>query len=246
MNLFAAFLNRAMNSCLTALIVIAMAAPLAQAGQFTINFSQAPNWALGSPQFAIIGGCSDSDPGNCGVFSDSLSLQIPTRPAVGGTMTSAQEALGGGNRPALNFGLIALGIPNANWLFPRWWVFQDSAAEVAAGRASDAVIMFNTVNTAYFVLVSNGNVAGISSVQATPTFDYSDLQAAINSSPDLPPGLLSTLGSPDVITPNADGNFSITINQSLQQAPEPASILLLAAGLCGLVFNARRFNARRR
>jgi len=250
MNIFAAHLNRAMISFLTVLVVIVMAAPqIAQAGQFTINFSQAPNWNLGSPQFATLGGCSDSDPGNCLGISDALSLQIPTRAAVTGTMTSAQEAVGGGNRPALNWGYIALGIPNANWLFPRWWVFQDSAAEVAAGRVSDAVLMFNTINTAYFVLISNGNVAGISSVQtnpsvqAPPTFDYTDMQAAITAGSadgDLPPGLLASLGTPDVITPNSDGTFSITINQSLQQAPEPASILLLATGFCGLLFLNRR------
>jgi hypothetical protein len=231
-----------MISFLTVLVVIVLAVPqIAQAGQFTVNFSALPNWPLGSPQFATIGGCSDSDPGNCGGFSDALSLQIPTRAAVSATLTEAQEALGGGNRPALNWGYMALGIPNANWLFPRWWVFQDSAAEVGANRASDAVIMFNTRNTAFFMLISDRNVPGISSVQADPpSFDFTDFQDAINSSPDLPPGLLATLGTPDVITPGADGTFSITIDQSLQEAPEPASILLLATGFCGLVFLTRR------
>src|SRR5215471_10296085 len=127
--MFTQFVKRARPTALIATVSILLGASEARAGVVVTLTSQAPNWALGSPQFATLTGCSDRDNivNSCGVnVSDFLTLQIPTRPAISGTLTEAGEGPGG---VLNNAGAIDLIIPNARWLFPRWFLFQDAPNE---------------------------------------------------------------------------------------------------------------------
>lgn len=226
------FFKSAVSSLVLVLMGLALfAAPQsARADVYVPLVSQPPNWALGSPQFvSFAGSCSELDavPGTCGGISDRLTLQVPTRPAVTGFLTEAGEA-----RPPVIFrvgagGAVDITIPNANWLFPATYLWRDGPNEIFA---SDGLWLFNFRTTAHAWLGS-----GISDLDGTALPG----DAAIM---DMYPGVLLATESIDISSRlDSDGGFTLPNGgPGTLEAPEPASSLLLLAGLGLLGWVGRR------
>src|SRR6266851_3487193 len=225
MNMLAGFVKRAVTSSALVLMALAQfAGPrLASADVYIPLFSQAPNWALGSPQFVALGGCSELDgiPGTCGGLSDRLSLQVLTRPAVSGILTEAGEA-----RPPVIFrvgagGAVDITIPNANWVFPATYLWRDGPLETVA---SDGLWLFNTRTTAHAWLGS-----GISDLDGSALPGDADIKDLYSDA------ILATqtIDITSAIDPTT-GNFTVP-NPPDIQTPEPSSIpiLLLLTGVSG-------------
>jgi hypothetical protein len=229
--MFAGSVLRAGSSALLATALALFVAPQARAGTIVTVFSQAPNWALGSPQFVSVGGCLDRDnffANSCGVgTSDTIRLQVPTRAGIFGTLFDNLAGEGPGGL-LNNAGAIDLVIPNARWIFPRWFLFQDSPNE--GNFASDALYYVNTATQAHLILISNN----------------SDLDPSQLPSIDLIyPGTSSTLGTPTDLSSSLDtnGNFTVTMDNPLQESPEPSSMLLVLPVLAGIALARRRLHS---
>jgi hypothetical protein len=131
----------AMPVALLVTVLIAAGIPrLSHADTIVRVNSPAPDFiTFGSPQpVQLILLCSDIVQTDCGGFSDTLLLKLLGRNAVLGSLTEAQE-LGNPVLFPIHAGAIDIRIPNAAWLFPRWFVFGEST-DVGFG---DNLIFYN-------------------------------------------------------------------------------------------------------
>ena len=155
-NKLSGFVKRAVTAAATAVVMplaLFVAPSPASADTSFAIFTPFPNWAkFGVPQFPILRACSELDlfPGTC-FGSDAESLQLP---GFGPTFLINLEAPAG-------VGALDIIVPNARWLFPRFFVGRDAPA-VLEPFGSDAIFLFNTRGglgggQAHMFLVSNNS-----------------------------------------------------------------------------------------
>lgn len=234
----------------TGLIAIMLAAaPFTRADSWSFGFTPVPNWALGSPQPAAIGVCSNIDPfATCGAgVSDRLSIGLLTRGVttrvsaeVPGPLGTAFPAVWPANTGP---GIITLTIPFANWVFPGWRIWSDNPL-VELGFASDALIFWN------FGLTANATMVSVDPFGIDPPFlDDSLLIAGLDAAlPFLPPEYSIADGIVHSDIPiDVSGLIDPTTGEGtipdpgMAQAPEPSSIaLLLTTAASGVWFSMRR------
>lgn len=197
----------------------------------SVVYTPFPNWALGSPQPAVVTACSFIVAGNCGGLEASESIAIWTArnvfgPATTNSLTFAQE---NGNTIAnwaagiVNPGTVGadIAIPNAYWITPRAYAW-------VGGPAGGGILeLINTPGFANELIELD-----------PPGFSPADLAAAFAI--DL--GGDGNLPTPVTLTPNSDGTIPIPPQDmpTLLQAPEPSALLLLGPALAGLLWRKRR------
>jgi len=235
------------------LISLAVVAPSIRADSWAFGLTPIPNWALGSPQPAAIGFCSNIDPfATCGAgVSDSLAIGLLTGGVTARASTEVPGPVGavfpliwpGNTGP----GIINITIPFANWVFPGWPIWADNP-RVELGFASDALVFWNFGATANATMISV-DPFGID----PPSLDDSLLLAGLDAAlPYLPPqyaiadNILHTMTPVDIsssVDPSTGaGMLPPGDEPNMASEPEPSSFALFVtviAATAGLVIRQR-------